>query len=274
MKERVFKFGPRERLVGVLTEPDDRSHGRRRPAVLLSNVGVSHRVGPFRLNVELARRLASMGFYAFRFDFSGLGDSETTGEGEGDKERAVAEARAAMDVLKKRCGIDRFVMVGLCSGADKTHIVSLAEERITGAVFIDGYAHTTLRFHFIRLFHRLLQWKRLKVALRERLQRVTNKLKGIKPPEAYRAVIPSPDRKKTERELLAMMQRGVHQLHLFTISTDYVYNYEGQFWDLYPGLPRDGIVSTERYPQADHTLSIRSMQLLFVDRICRWMERF
>jgi len=71
-----------------------------------------------------------------------------------------------------------------------------------------------------------------------------------------------------------MMQRGVHQLHLFTISTDYVYSYEDQFWDLYPGLPRDGIVSTERYPQADHTLSIRSMQLLFVDRICRWMERF
>ncbi len=267
MREKAFNFGAGNGLLGVLTEPQEAAEGR--PVVLFSNVGISHRVGPFRLNVELARRLAAMGFPCFRFDFSGLGDGEASRDGRTDQQRAVSEAQAAMDLLTKRTGATKFVMVGLCSGADKTHIVASADPRIVGTVFIDGYAYKTLLFYFIRYTLRFLEWKRLKVFVKSKL--------APKPKdgtEAYRAIIASPDRAGVERELKAMADRGCRQLHLFTVSTDYTYNYARQFWHMYPALKGAPGVTTERYPSVDHTLSMVAMQQLFVERICLWMSGF
>ena len=268
MREKAFNFGAGNGLIGVLTEPQVAAPTDR-PVVLLSNVGISHRVGPFRLNVELARRLATMGISCFRFDFSGLGDSEASRDGRTDQQRALSEAQAAMDLLTKRTGATKFVMIGLCSGADKTHIVATADFRIVGTVFIDGYAYKTLLFYLIRFTLRFLQWKRLKVFLKAQLGKMPEV--GT---EAYRAIIASPDRGGVERELKAMADRGCRQLHLFTVSTDYTYNYSRQFWHMYPGLKGAHGVTTERYPSVDHTLSMVAMQQLFIDRICRWMSEF
>jgi hypothetical protein len=92
-------------------------------------------------------------------------------------------------------------------------------------------------------------------------------------PEPYQAIIASPDRRGVERELKAMADRGCRQLHLFTVSTDYTYNYAGQFWHMYPALKGSELVVTERYPTVDHTLSMVAMQRLFVERICRWVTQ-
>lgn len=269
MKEKVLPFGKGGSLIGILSEPDDRGYGKTKPALLFANTGISHRVGPFRLNVELARRVAAMGLYGFRFDFSGLGDSAASGDDRDDYQRAVDEARQAMDVVTKRTGVDTFVWFGLCSSADKGHVIALNDPRIVGAVFIDGYAHATPWFQVLRWTKRFLEWKRLRVWLKNKL---APKPKDAPPP--YKAVITSPSPAKIEAELHSLAERGVEQLHLFTISTDYVYNYENQFWDLYPRLKGHRRIQTERYPQADHTLSFRSLQLLFIDRVCRWVERF
>ncbi len=269
MKEKVFPFGKGGGLVGILSEPDDRSYGREKPALLFANTGISHRIGPFRLNVELARRAAAMGLFGFRFDFSGLGDSAASADDRDDYQRAVDEARLAMDLVTKRTGVATFVWFGLCSSADKGHVIALNDPRIVGAVFIDGYAHTTPWFKVLRWTKRFLEWKRIKVWLKTHFSPAP---KGAPPP--YKAVIASPSPQKIEGELLALAARGVEQLHLFTISTDYVYNYAAQFWDLYPRLKGNPRVQTERYPEADHTLSFRGLQLLFIDRVCRWMERF
>jgi len=76
VSEKIFTCGPGGALVGVLTEPDVARAPPDAPAVLLWNVGLNHRVGPFRVFVELARRLAEAGFTVLRLDLSGLGDSE------------------------------------------------------------------------------------------------------------------------------------------------------------------------------------------------------
>jgi hypothetical protein len=119
-----------------------------------------------------------------------------------------------------------------------------------------------------------LEWKRLKVFVKAKIAQIRQRLAGAaRPAEAYRAVIASPDRQRVERELREMVERGVRQLHLFTVSTDYIYNYEGQLWDMYPSLPRgDGRVVTERYPAIDHTFSIVAMQRQMIDRVCRWLS--
>lgn len=275
MREKVFGFGPGASLVGICSEPVDRDAAKGRPAMLFANTGISHRVGPFRLNVELARRVAAMGFYGFRFDFSGLGDSRSAGDDRDDYTRAIDEARLAMDLMTKRTGVDRFVWFGLCSSADKGHHIALKDPRIVGAVFIDGYANPTAGFK-IRHWLRYFQWKRIKVGIRTKLAKLREAMAGAKAetPPPYKAIIASPAPEKIGGELKTLADRGVEQLHLFTISTDYVYNYEGQFWDLYPMLRGHERVQTERYPEADHTLSFRGLQLLFIDRVCRWMERF
>ncbi|MCU0616034.1 MAG: hypothetical protein MUD17_02955 [Gemmatimonadaceae bacterium] len=74
MRESIVRFGPNGQLIGVLTQPPlDRP--MRDVAILLSNTGTNSRVGPFRLNVELARAFAKLGYATLRFDRSGLGDS-------------------------------------------------------------------------------------------------------------------------------------------------------------------------------------------------------
>ena len=66
-----MRFGPDEQLVGILTHPEAASS----TAVTILNAGVLHRIGPHRLHVLLARRLAELGFHALRLDLGGIGDS-------------------------------------------------------------------------------------------------------------------------------------------------------------------------------------------------------
>ena len=63
--EMVVRFGDAESLVGIVTLPSAPTNST---AVVLLNAGVIHRVGPHRMNVQLARRLAARGFTALRFD--------------------------------------------------------------------------------------------------------------------------------------------------------------------------------------------------------------
>jgi hypothetical protein len=142
MRERVCVFGSHGGLAGVLCEPAVEGTVVR-PAVLLFNAGLDHHVGPHRLNVELARHLADRGFVSLRFDLSGLGDSEARRDRRVDAERAVLDVSEAMDFLAESRGHRRFVLMALCSGVDPAHAVAVRDDRVAGAVFIDGYAYMT-----------------------------------------------------------------------------------------------------------------------------------
>ena len=74
--EKVITFtSGGKRLHGILHYP----HEVRKPPGGMINIlcpGTKHRVGPHRLNVKLARHYVNLGYYCFRFDPSGIGDSE------------------------------------------------------------------------------------------------------------------------------------------------------------------------------------------------------
>ena len=75
MRERAVRFGKTAKLVGIVAEPNPTEQsGTDKPAVLMLNSGILHRVGACRLHVKLARSLASEGHTVLRFDFSGIGD--------------------------------------------------------------------------------------------------------------------------------------------------------------------------------------------------------
>lgn len=135
MREEAVLFGGKTALVGVITYP---TQARNYPAVLFLNAGGLHRVGPSRLYVDLARTLADSGFLVLRFDFSGFGDSDPRNDGMPFTKSAVTDVRLAMDYLTTTKGIDRFILIGICSGADAAFGTARCDSRVAGAVLING----------------------------------------------------------------------------------------------------------------------------------------
>src|SRR5690606_3214765 len=119
--ERAIALGVEANLIGILSEPEgalpaSASPTRTpRPVVIFLNAGVLHRVGPHRLHVNLARRLAARGLSSLRLDLSGIGDSRSVPGSLAFRDSAVADARAAMDQLGAELGAQRFILFGLCS---------------------------------------------------------------------------------------------------------------------------------------------------------------
>ena len=106
-REEAVRFGPDERLFGILTEPPPAAARPALPPILLLNAGCIHHVGPNRWYVSLARQLAQLGHRVLRFDLSGLGDSQTTPgciENLMYPEDALHCVRAAMSMLATRHG--------------------------------------------------------------------------------------------------------------------------------------------------------------------------
>lgn len=157
MTEIVVEFGPAGRLVGVLSRPDaGRAPAAADVAVIITNAGIIHRVGPNRLHVRLARFLASHGYPCLRYDLPGIGDSETVGGGPIAQEKLSA-TRAALDRLESMGVARRFVMIGLCSGADHSFMTSVVDPRVVGAVVIDPTTVFSTRRHRL---NRILRWVR------------------------------------------------------------------------------------------------------------------
>jgi len=99
LRERTLLFGDGKSLVGIITEPPPSDEVLARPAVILLNAGLLHRIGPNRVHVRLARRLAEAGFVVMRFDYSGIGDSRPRTDDTPFARSALAETRQCMDVL-------------------------------------------------------------------------------------------------------------------------------------------------------------------------------
>ena len=137
--EEPLTWGSRPRSFGILTRP--RVAGRRGSlAVLLLNVGANPHVGPGRMYVTLARQLAAQGFLVLRLDLPGIGDSA---EGAGPASRhlysdaAVPGVQAALSYLAECHGLDRFALVGLCSGAYAAYRTAAEDPRVDAQVLIN-----------------------------------------------------------------------------------------------------------------------------------------
>jgi hypothetical protein len=128
--------------VGIITEPDAGCK-KNVPVFVFLNAGLDHRVGPNRLYVTLARKLAEVGVASLRFDFSGIGDSPVSPSLGASEERGVREAVQAMNFLAKSIGANAFVPLGLCSGADVAFALASADARVAGAVLINASAVPT-----------------------------------------------------------------------------------------------------------------------------------
>lgn len=280
MKETTVSFGT-TRLSGVLTEPSGDRGGR--PAVLLLNAGLLHRVGPNRIYVTLARRLAAAGFPVLRFDYSGLGESEPRRDELTIEQSTLTEGREAMDFLVASGIADRFVPMGLCAGAENAHRIAVQDSRVSGAVLIDGYAYRTPGFYLRHLGRRLTSgrtWHNLLIG-QSGWRRM---FRGVFPgsddgspsngnPGGLNFVRVFPPKAACKTELEGLLARPVDLFLVYTGGgmEDY-YNYPSQFGDAFPSLRDHPRIRVQFIASADHTFTLRSDQEQLVSSIATWAD--
>jgi pimeloyl-ACP methyl ester carboxylesterase len=279
MSERPVMIGADRGLMGVVCEPDG-AWSASRPAMIMLNAGLIHRVGPNRLHVRLARQLAAHGFLSLRLDLSGRGDSEPRRDGLSFAESGAVEAAEAMRYLEDTKGIRRFVLFGICSGAAAAAEVAHANDRVAGAVVIEGSAYPTARFYrryYVKRFFRARTWWNIITGANAAGRRI-RRLLGRPPAPASAGgemvssmAIPESTKTAVAAALQQMADRDVELLAVFSGSTK-EYNYPGQLKEAFATVNFRGRLEESYYPQADHTFTRLQNQDVLVDRVLHWMQ--
>ena len=290
--ETPVLFGPDEGLFGMLSQPQT---GRTDVACLVLNTGVNHRIGPHRINVKTARRLASAGIPTLRFDLSGIGDSVAAQSRNAFRAQAVEDMKAAMDFLGERYGVRRFLVFGICSGAENAMAVALADPRITGMLAFDGEMYLTRGVRLERKLRRLAAfpvnaavrasyfwWRDLTdwlgagdAAARARtLTRVVSLLPGRTPPIGQGSFLgsaeaPVVDAAEHERRLLSLADRGVEVSLMYSVT----YNSTDRNHGMLSQLRGSRLFERVKYrfwPDIDHTATTLAMQAKLLDAVEEW----
>ena len=190
MREEAFVFGAAGSLVGVITDPALPQQSSELPAIILLNSGIVHRVGLNRLHVKLARILAPMGFVGMRFDFSGIGDSPARQNNVPFQKSAIGETQEAMNHLGLTRGFDRFILMGICSGAGIALQTACIDPRVVGVVSINcrGYLDGANVGFNAQIRNRALLRHYRRIAFSSSF-RVKNWLKAITGKVNYRSII-------------------------------------------------------------------------------------
>lgn len=276
MKETSFMFGAGAALVGTLTAPDGAGAPRPGFAAILFNAGVIPRVGPNRLNVRLARALAASGFPVLRFDLSGRGDSAPAPGMESFEKQAITDLRAAMDILAERLRVQRFLIMGICSGAENAYHTALVDERIVGISLMDPYHYLTLRTHLNRYRQRAKERGGILKAGAGWIGLRISRLLGRKRPEQDWAEPDfgsiRPPAAEYAAKLRQLLDRGVAIDILYSGGFIESYNYANQFRDVFGSFGLMERVQYEFRPDFDHTISAASMQRELVTRTCKWFD--
>jgi pimeloyl-ACP methyl ester carboxylesterase len=266
MNEKVVTFGNDEGLVGIIAEPAAAERKNGVPAVLMANVGMHSRVGPFRIWVDLCRCLAKSGFNALRFDLSGMGDSRPRQDLKSELTRWAEDLGAAVDYTLARAKTDKVVLVSLCSGVDQAHAVALRDPRVAGVVYVDGYAWPTLGFYFHHYYKRV----RKRRSWRMYFERLQKRLAGTQDDgEVYTRDYP--EKEKWRADVRTLVDRGVQLFFVYTGSAEYIFNHDEQLATLLGDRDLARRVELRRYVRADHIFSSVTDRKMFVADLQQWI---
>ncbi len=252
--------------------------------VVLLNAGAIRRIGPNRTWVEAARRWAGRGVTCVRVDVGGVGDSHAdSSAGFSDAEMYSAaridEVVHTLDALQARGLAERFVLVGLCSGAYWAVHAAVSDTRVVGALMVNLYAFA---------------WSPELVAARDRretaaalrqgvLRRVLSG--GIRRHHLRRAARGLRDAVRrrgrpgmagahagiVETALRHLELRGVETLLMFSRGEPLLEELERDGWE--PRIAATAHVHLERLPSTDHNVRALALQVRVHAALDRALER-
>lgn len=269
-RDEPILFGPEQRLLGVVTRP--LGNPLAGVACLMFNFGITHRAGPRRIQVKLARRLARQGVASLRFDLSGLGDSLSAQTALGFEEQALEDLRLAVDQIEQQLGIRQVIVIGLCSGAVHGFQATLRDPRIVGLVAFDSHTFTS---RSAKLERRLRRFLRFPVAqTRHWIERL---LGTDRPPDGdllrsgvQSKVLTADD---FRRDIQSMTARGVSIYLIYSATLQS----RDRNKDQLHALRGDAVLDQLRYqfmPNLDHSFTELAGQAFFLDAVCLWVKEF
>jgi hypothetical protein len=273
--ERVMSFGPGKSLVGILCEPPAGQAIEGAPAIITWNVGLNHRVGPYRIYVDLARKLAGQGFTSLRFDVSGLGDSAVDREDtRSDAERAKGDVQAAMNLLREQRGIKHFVLIGFCSSVDAAHALGADIPEVAGVVYLEGYGFRTPGYYLrypLRFFDRNRWRRRFWMWLPQVLpQLFDSEPLTIEREEIYVRDYPTP--RQFADDVRRMLGRGARLLFIYA-GGDTTYTYREQLYDMLGDKHGPEGLDLIFQQFADHTFFLSADRKRAVSSVVDWMRQ-
>lgn len=277
--EQVVEFGANKELVGVITFADTQ-HKPQQRAVLLLNSGLLHRVGPFRMNAELARYLAAQGYTVMRFDLTGIGDSGSNRSALTYDEKIVQDLRDAATVLCDQAGVNEIVSMGNCTGAVNAHKHLVNDERVKAAILLDGYYYPTMKYYVQRYAPILFDWTRMKNIIVRLFNRFRSedsdsgkhKSTQSKSQGDMTFGMQSPSKEQAEKELNEALSQGKHLHLIYSGGLVLHYTYQDQMFDAIPSLKvfRNQIQIT-LLKEADHTYFIPADRARLYDHVSNWL---
>ncbi|MFT6990061.1 MAG: hypothetical protein ACJASL_002039 [Paraglaciecola sp.] len=274
MKEIALKIGNPSPLTAIVNTP--KKLDSEKPAVLIFNSGVMHHVGSCRLSVKLARELAKSNILSLRFDFSGIGDSGSRSGTLAFHETSIAEITEVMDYLEKKRGIKRFIVYGLCSGADAAYDIALVDPRVIAMVQIDPYCYRTWKWYIRHYSPRLL-------SLNTWLNYFTRRFKLQSKPLGFSESVDSdnletasyirefPARSDVAKGLQQLVNGNIKIYSIITGSQAEIINRSTQFKESFFDVEFRDLLTVEYYPKMDHIITNPEYQRLVIDKICTWM---
>ena len=102
------------------------------------------RLGPHRMFVKTARRLAERGYDCLRFDFGGRGESDA-GSRDATIKSMIADTKSAQRFLTERRAVQKTVLLGICSGGKVAIGAAADEPGVDGLVLWSAEAMGDLR---------------------------------------------------------------------------------------------------------------------------------
>lgn len=279
MREQAVLLGPRKALVGIVSQGAADANAT---AIVILNAGILHRVGPNRMFVTLARRLAAAGHTVVRFDLSGIGDSEVRTDAVSRNDGLellhanLADIREVLDSLEQTRQVRNVILVGLCSGADHAVIYSGDDPRVKGIVIIDPSIPHTRRYHLNYLrdrVFRLSSWRNLTSARHPFWHALRRKLNtGATDKDDRRPDLQSDEvRAFLENAYAKACAADLNFLAVFTSDLEAQHNYREQVLDAFPRVPLAPKMQLEYFDTADHTFTGEGHRESLLQLIVNWI---
>ena len=142
--ETLVSFCSQGETVRAVLHRADSATTAGRPAVVFLHGWSGGRLGPHRMFVKLARRLAAAGFTCLRADCRGRGDSDGNTSG-ASIQSMIADAKCAIAFLEQQLPRQPVILLGICSGGKVAIGAAVGDSRVAGLVLWSGEALGSLR---------------------------------------------------------------------------------------------------------------------------------
>lgn len=293
MVESAVMLGPDKALVGIVTPPSGDgagSAGSGKPAVVILNSGIVHRVGANRMSVLLARALAAQGHLVLRFDLAGHGDSESRKVPLPPFESVVADLRDVLDSLEQTRQVRKVLLMGMCSGANHSIGYAHLDPRVAGVALIDpsvprtrGYflRHGLKRARDPRSWADLLSGKPEKWRSLRETTRLSRLQAGAPADEQRAAGDDAAPLTVDDPQVVAWLENvyaravasDVQILSVFTGGLPSRLNYREQILDAFPSVPFGSRLRLEYRDESDHEFTLESDRNWLIGTILEWTHR-